>query len=83
MDNKTAIKIYEWASYICIAGATVLCILHDIKFLVFAALLLAIGMFMRMLMERTRRRACEEENEELRNDLRRLTRLLAESKEQK
>ena len=35
---------------------------------------------MRLMMERTRYRACEEENDELRADLRRLTQLLAEEK---
>ena len=83
MNTKTTIKIYEWASYICIIGATVLCILHEVQYLVFAALLLAVGMFMRMLMERTRRQDCEAEIDELREDMRRLTLLLAQEKEKK
>ena len=47
---------------------------------VIPAILLVLAMFMRMMMERTRRKACEDEIDELQNDLRRLTRLLAEEK---
>ena len=82
MEHKTALKIYEWASYLLIAGATVVIFFQNRipNGLVIVGLLLALAMFMRMLMERTRYKACEAENEELRTDLRRLTQLLAEAK---
>lgn len=85
MSHKTALKIYEWMSYLFIVAATVFVFLQQrlASSLVMAALLLALGMFMRMLMERTRYKACEEENEELKSDLRRLTALLAEEKRKK
>lgn len=83
MNHKTEIKIYEWLSFVCIIGATILCIYRTLQLLIIAALLLAIGMFLRMLMERTRRKACEEEIDELHNDLRRLTKLYAESQQKK
>lgn len=81
MEHKTALKIYEWASYLLIVGATVVIFLqHKIpNGLVIVGLLLALAMFMRMLMERTRYKACEAENEELKRDLRQLTQLLSES----
>lgn len=83
MKTKTAIKIYEWASWACILGATVMCFFRTMPSIVFSALLLALGVFMRLMIERKRREEIEAENEELRNDLRRLTLLLAEAKQQK
>lgn len=85
MSHQNKIKLYEWLSYLFIAGATVFLFMQNRLqgSLVMAALLLAIGMFMRMLIERTRYKACEEENEELKSDLRRLTALLAEEKKKK
>lgn len=82
MSNQTAIKVYEWLSWILIMTATIFVFLQNRLqgSLTIAALLLAIGMFLRMLMERTRRQGCEEELQELTSDLRRLTALLAEEK---
>lgn len=72
-------------SYLFIVAATVFVFMQQkmMNALVIAALLLALGMFMRMLMERTRYKACEEENDDLKSDLRRLTALLAEEKRKK
>lgn len=85
MSHKTALKVYEWMSYLFIVAATVFVFMQQkmMNALVIAALLLALGMFMRMLMERTRYKACEEENDDLKSDLRRLTALLAEEKRKK
>lgn len=85
MSHKTALKVYEWMSYLFIVAATVFVFKQNAwaNALVIAALLLALGVFMRMLMERTRCKSYEEENEELRSDLRRLTALLAEEKRKK
>ena len=82
MKHKTVLKIYEWASYILIAGATAFIFLQNKvpNGLVIVGLLLALAMFMRMLMERTRCKSYEEEIDELQADLRRLTQLLAEAK---
>ncbi|MBQ7279534.1 MAG: hypothetical protein IJR13_02255 [Bacteroidales bacterium] len=80
MTHKTALKIYEWASYLLIVGATLIYIFLKAEGVVLTMLVLVLAMFMRMMMERTRRKACEDEIDELQNDLRRLTRLLAEEK---
>ena len=86
MSHKTALKIYEIVSYILILGATALFILYtfwqkgNIMLLLLATLLLALAGFARMFMERERFRSCDEENDELRNDIRRLTLLLAEER---
>ena len=80
MTHKTALTIYEWISYLLIAGATVIYFALKERGIALTLVVLVLAVFMRMMMERTRRKACEEENEELRNDLRRLTQLLAEAK---
>ena len=43
-------------------------------------LVLALAIFCRWMMDRHRYKACEEENDQLKADLRRLTQLLAEEK---
>ena len=80
MSHKTALKIYEYASYLLIIGATVLYFTLKAEGLALTMLVLALAMTMRMLMERQRFKACEEENDQLKDDLRRLTLLLAEEK---
>ncbi len=81
MNSSTAAKIYEWASYIFIIGATVLFFVmkEEAQLRIYLTLfLLIIAIYMKALMYRSRTRALESDNEELRNDLRRLTALLAE-----
>ncbi|MBR1793099.1 MAG: hypothetical protein IJ764_05610 [Bacteroidales bacterium] len=80
MSHKTALKLYEWASYILILGATVLYFVLRERGIALTLVVLVLAVFMRLMMERTRRKACEDEITELQDDLRRLTRLLAESK---
>lgn len=80
MTHKTALKIYEWASYILIIGATVLYFVYKSRGINLVLLVLVVAVFMRLMMERTRFKACEEENDELKADLRRLTQVLAEEK---
>ncbi|MCR4659535.1 MAG: hypothetical protein K5650_04480 [Bacteroidales bacterium] len=80
MSHKTALKIYEWASYILILGATAVYFWLKSNGVAIVLIILVLAVFMRLMMERTRYRACEEENDELRADLRRLTQLLAEEK---
>ncbi|MBQ0015986.1 MAG: hypothetical protein KBT04_03260 [Bacteroidales bacterium] len=80
MKHKTALTIYEWASYVLIIGATVIYFAFKPQGIPLTLVVLILAVFMRLMMERTRRKACEEENDELKNDLRRLTQLLAEAK---
>lgn len=80
MSHKTALRIYEWISYILLIGATVVYFVYKSQGINLVLIILVAAVFMRLMMERTRYKACEEENEELQNDLRRLTRLLAEEK---
>ena len=80
MTHKTALKIYEWASYLLIVGATLIYVFMKQQGVVLTMLVQVLAMFMRMMMERTRRRACEDEIDELQSDLRRLTQLYAEEK---
>ena len=80
MSHKTALKIYEWASYILLLGATVVYFWLKTQGVAIVLIILILAVFMRLMMERTRFRACEDENDELRADLRRLTQLLAEEK---
>lgn len=83
MSHKTAMKIFEYASYLLIIGATVIYFVLKSQGLALTMLVLALAMTARMLMERQRYKACEEENDQLRDDLRRLTQLLAEEKKKK
>lgn len=80
MSHNTALKIYEWASYLLIVGATVIYFMLKERGIALTLVALVLAIFMRLMMERTRRKACEEENDELRADLRRLTQLYAEEK---
>ena len=80
MSHKTAIKIYEIASYVLILGATAGYFWLKQEGLSLTMLVLALAIFCRWMMDRHRFRACDEENDQLRDDLRRLTQLLAEEK---
>lgn len=80
MSHKTALRIYEWLSYILLIGATVVYFVYKSQGINLVLMILVVAVFMRLMMERTRYKACEEENDELQSDLRRLTRLLAEEK---
>ncbi|MBR1798840.1 MAG: hypothetical protein IJ761_02945 [Bacteroidales bacterium] len=83
MSHKTALRIYEIASYVLIIAATVVYFAMRQQRLTLTLLILVLAIAMRMMMERHRYKACEEENDQLRDDLRRLTRLLAEEKKNK
>ncbi|MCQ2260887.1 MAG: hypothetical protein MJZ77_05820 [Bacteroidales bacterium] len=83
MDFQKKLKIYEWISYILIIAATVIYfMLHNNGpwALNITLCVLVLAVFSRLMMERTRREAANAENEELRNDLRKLTQLYAEAK---
>lgn len=79
MDKNTLSKIYEWASYILIVGATVYYFVSHRETSI-TLILLFLAVFARNLMYRTRYKLFEQENEELRIDLRRLTNLLEVAK---
>ena len=82
MSHKTAIRLYEIASYVLILGATaVYFMLKDSPMrLSLTMMLVAVAIAMRWMMERHRSKAAEEEIDQLNADLRRLTQLLAEEK---
>ena len=80
MSHSTAVKVYEYASYVLIIGATVIYFVLKERGVQLTLLVLALAIFCRWMMDRHRYRACEEENDELRADLRRLTLALAEEK---
>ena len=80
MSHKTAIKVYEIASYVLILGATAIYFWMKQRGLSLTMLVLALAIFCRWMMDRHRYKACDEENDQLRDDLRRLTQLYAEEK---
>ena len=82
MSHKTAIRLYEIASYILILGATVVFfMLKDNQMrLSMTMVLVTMAVAMRGLMERHRAKSADEEIDQLQADLRRLTQLLAEEK---
>ena len=83
MNYQRNLKIWEWVSYILIIGATVVYFLFHKQgawALNITLVVLVLAVFSRLMMERTRREAADAENEELRNDLRKLTQLYAEEK---
>lgn len=80
MSHKTAIRIYEIASYVLILGATALYFFLKQRGLSLTMLVLALAIFCRWMMDRHRYKSCDEENDRLRDDLRRLTLLYAEEK---
>ena len=76
MSYATTLKIYEYLSYLMIVAATVIYFALKPNSALLTMVVLVLAVFMRLMMERTRRKALEEENDELKNDLRRLTALL-------
>lgn len=84
MSHKTAIKVYEIASYVLILAATVLYFVLKGEVPVLRVFLLmmlvALALVCRWLMERHRFRSAEDEIDQLKDDLRRLTQLYAEEK---
>ena len=83
MNYQRTLRIYEWISYILIIAATVVYfILHSrgAGALNLTLCILVLAVFCRLMMERTRRQAADAENDELKNDLRRLTQLYAEER---
>lgn len=75
MEKSKQVKLYEWASYILIVAATVyFFVSHKEVTITMMGILLAL--FCRNMMCRVRCKMYEEENEELKVDLRRLTNLL-------
>lgn len=83
MNYQTKLKIYEWISYLLIIGATVLYFVlrnRGTGALSITLVILVLAVFARLMMERVRRQASDAENEELKDDLRRLTQLYAEEK---
>lgn len=82
MSYKTAIKVYEIVSYVMILGATVVFFMMKTSpmRLSLTMILVALAIAMRWLMERHRAKAADEEIDQLHDDLRRLTQLLAEEK---
>lgn len=82
MSHKTAIKIYEIASYVLILGATAAVFLMKTNpmRLPLTMLLLALAIACRWMMERHRFRSAEAEIDQLQDDLRKLTLLLAQEK---
>lgn len=79
MEKSTLAKVYEWASYVLIVGATVYYFVSG-KEVQITLIVLFLAVFARNLMYRTRYKLFEEENEELKVDLRRLTNLLEVAK---
>lgn len=79
MRKETAIKLWEWSSYIVILGATLVFFLFK-KNLDITLLLLVVAVYLRVMMYRTKYKACQEENELLESDLRKLTHLLESQK---
>ena len=83
MNYQRTLRIYEWISYILIIGATVAYFfLHSrgAWALNLTLCILVLAIFCRLMMERTRRLAADAENDQLKDDLRRLTQLYAEEK---
>lgn len=78
MTHQTASKIYEWGSYVLILAATAIFFIMD-KNVELTLLVLVVAVYMRVMLYRTRYQAAQEENEELKQDLRRLTQALKDS----
>lgn len=77
MTDETAAKIYEWGSYILLIGATVVFFATH-RNIDLTLLILVVAVYLRVMMYRTKYKAFEAENEDLKKDLRRLTQVLKE-----
>ena len=83
MSHKTAIRIYEIASYVLILVATAAFFMMentDPRRTPILLLLLIVAIFCRWMMERHRFKSAEAEIDQLQEDLRKLTLLLAQEK---
>ena len=83
MNYQRTLRIYEWISYILILGATVIYFILRSRgawALNLTLCILVLAIFCRLMMERTRRLAADAENDQLKDDLRRLSHLYAEEK---
>ena len=83
MNYQRNLRIYEYISYFLIIAATVVYFIFRNQgpaTLNLTLVILVLAVASRMMMERTRRQAADAENDELKNDLRRLTQLYAEEK---
>lgn len=83
INYQRRLRIYEWISYLLIIGATVLYFVMKSQgpsALNLTLVLLVLAIACRLMMERTRRQAADDELDELREDLRKLTLLYAEEK---
>lgn len=82
MNYQRNLRIYEYISYFLLLAATVICFAFRTALwrLDATLLLIMLALFARLMMERTRYKAADAENDELKNDLRRLTQLYAEEK---
>lgn len=74
MEKSTQAKLYEWASYLIIVAATVYFFVSH-KEVTITMLGIVVALFCRNMMYRVKYKMYEEENEELKVDLRRLTNL--------
>ena len=81
MEKTTQAKPYEWASYVIIVAATVYFFVSQ-KEVTITMLGIVLALFCRNMMYRVRYKMCEDENEELKVDLRRLTNLLEVAKKE-
>ncbi len=82
MKRDTAAKIYEWASYVMLLAATAFFFIARERVSI-TLIVLMVSIFLRALMYRTRCKAYEEENSDLKRDLRRLTAVLKEKEKSK
>lgn len=84
MSHKTAIQIYEIASFVLILAATGIVLLmkqsQPVLRIFLFAVCLVLAIFCRWMMERHRFKSCEQELDMAQQDIRRLTQLLAEEK---
>lgn len=82
MSHKTAIRVYEIASYMLILAATVIFFVMKMSpmRLPLTMILLALAIGCRWMMERHRFKSAEAEIDQLQEDLRKLTLLLAQEK---
>lgn len=82
MNYKRNLRIYEYVSYFLMLAATVVCFAfrNEPWRIDTTLLIIVLALFARLMMERTRFKSADAENDELKADLRRLTQLYAEEK---
>ncbi|MCR4829353.1 MAG: hypothetical protein K5864_07825 [Bacteroidales bacterium] len=82
MKKYTVSRIWEGASYVLILGGTVYYFVSG-KETGITMIIVALAIFCYAMTYRVRYRICQDENEELRSDIRRLTNLLEVAKKTK